>query len=288
MAKRSIVNRHTKGEFIVYVIVFVLFVIYAVGLIYPYLYGLNASLKVNGRAFMENPVSIAWPPEFSNYLTAFEELVVADNSYFMMTFNSIWYSIVGAAITLLTSSMSTYCVCKYTFRGRNFIYNLVIFMMILPIVGAGPSAYRLYTQLGITQSPLILVTCLGGLCDLIIFAYMKNIPWEYAEAAFIDGAGHFSVFFRIMLPQALPALSVLFATNVIGRWNDYSTPILYLNESYPTLASGLYLYEQRIVYMANQPIYFAGAILAMLPPLILFIAMQNSIMSKVYLGGLKG
>lgn len=287
MAK-SIVNRRSKSEKIVYAIVFVLFTVYCLCLLYPYFYGLNASLKLNGRVFMKNPVSLAIPMEWSNYAKAFDQLVIADNSYFMMIFNSLWYSVGGALIGLMTSAMSTYCVCKYTFRGRNFVYNLVIFTMILPIVGAGPAAYRLFTQLGITQSPLLLVTCIGGLCDLVIFAYMKNIPWEYAESAFIDGAGHFRVFFLIMLPQALPALSVLFVSSTIGRWNDFSTPILYLNESFPTLASGLYLYEQKIKYLANQPVYFAGAILAMLPPLVLFAVMQNSIMSKVYLGGLKG
>ena len=64
--------------------------------------------------------------------------------------------------------------------------------------------------------------------------------------------------------------------------------MLYLNRSFPTLASGLYVYERRIEYLANQPVYFAGVVLAMIPPIILYLVMQNTIMSKVYFGGLKG
>ena len=89
--------------------------------------------------------------------------------------------------------------------------------------------------------------------------------------------------------MALPSISVLFVNGVIAMWNDYSQPMLYLDESFPTLASGLMTFERLMAYEgANHPVYFAGVCLAMVPPIALFSVMQNTIMSKVYFGGLKG
>jgi len=288
LQKKNRLNKRGKGEKLIFIIVFILFVFYFIGIIYPYIFGFNASLKENGRAFMRDMVGIANPMNFGNYRIALSKLVVSDNSFFMMTFNSLWYSIGTTGLSLFFCAMSTYVVCFYRNAYTRFIYNLVIFTMILPIVGSGPASYRLIAQLGLMQSPLILVVSMGGLLNLILYAYFKVISWTYAEAAMIDGAGHFTIYFKIMLPQALPIMSILFATGVVGAWNDYSTPILYLNESYPTLASGLYVYESKIKYLANQPVFFAGALMAALPPVILFALMQNFLMTRVYLGGIKG
>ena len=73
-----------------------------------------------------------------------------------------------------------------------------------------------------------------------------------------------------------------------GGWNDYLTPLLYMSRSFPTLASGIYLYEKKISYASNHPVYFAGVIISLIPILVLFGAFQNTIMSNVYAGGLKG
>ena len=140
------------------------------------------------------------------------------------------------------------------------------------------------------DSPLILLAyCSGfGMNFLVIYSFFKGISWSYAEAAFIDGAGNSKVFFSIMLPMALPAVSAMGIMGFVGMWNDYLTPILYMSRTFPTLASGIYLYEKKIAYTANQPVYFAGVILSLVPVMAIFLAFQNKIMSNIYAGGLKG
>ena len=280
--KRSISQR------VVFAVVFVLFCIYAITLIYPYIFAFNAALKESGRVFTRDMVSLAKPARWKNFVDVFGEFVVSDSGYFKMTWNSVWYSFGGTMVKLITVTLSSYVVCKYRFKGRNLIYNTLIFTMVLPIVGSGPAMYKLLSDINFIESPMMIFTFEGGLMDLMLFAYFKSIPWEYAEAAFIDGAGHFKVFYKIMLPQAMPAISVIFIMTVVSCWNDYSAPILYMNEKYPTLASGLYSFHERIRYSHKHPIFFAGALFAILPPLAIFIAFQNSIMDKVFLGGLKG
>lgn len=281
-------SKRSKSKKIVYAVFFILMMLLCVAIIYIYLYGFNASLKENGRVFVHDPNSFASELCFSNYVKAFKEMTVNKNSYFMMTFNSIWYSVGGTLFSLSVAACSTYIVARFKNKFTKAIFNICILVMIFPVVGAAPALYRLYHNLHMDQTPLILLSGLNNMCNLIMYAFFSALPQTYAEAAYIDGANEFQVFFRIMLPIAIPSISVLFVTGVIAAWNDWATPMLYLNRSFPTLASGLYVYERKIEYLANQPVYFAGVILAMIPPIILFSVMQNTIMSKVYFGGLKG
>lgn len=286
--RKPLFKGKSASELIVHGAAIFFMLVHCLAIIYVYLYGVNASLKENGRVFVGDPNSFAKELNFGNYLRAFKEMKVNNNSYFQMVFNSVWYSVGGTLFGLAVACCSTYVVARFKNKFTRTVFHICIFVMIFPVVGAGPATYRLYNALHITQTPFILLSGLNNLCHLMLYAFFSALSWTYAEAAYIDGANDFQVFFKIMLPMALPSISVLFVSGVIGAWNDYATPMLYLNKSFPTLASGIYVYERKIQYIANQPVYFAGVILAMIPPLVLFSVMQNTIMTKVYFGGLKG
>ena len=121
---------------------------------------------------------------------------------------------------------------------------------------------------------------------LILYSFFKNLSWDYAESAFLDGAGHFTVFFKIMLPMALPATMTMAVTNFIGAWNDYSSILLYLPKM-PTLTTGLYTFEIKQMYAADRPVYYAGLVVSIIPIFLLFLGMQNTILARTYAGGLK-
>ena len=159
--------------------------------------------------------------------------------------------------------------------------------MIIPIYGSGVATYKLMHQLNMVNSPLFCLQGLNNMCHLMIYAFFSSISWTYAEAAMLDGAGHFKIFTKIMLPMVWPALCVILINSIMGGWNDYMTSMVYMTE-YPSLAFGLYVYESLSKYNANKPVYFAGVVIAMIPPMILYYAMQNTIMEKVHFGGLKG
>ncbi|HEY8443366.1 MAG TPA: carbohydrate ABC transporter permease [Clostridia bacterium] len=287
--KSSILYKRKGKSKVVFAIVFVFFFIYALALLVPFAYGFMISLKENGRAFMRDPVSITFPLYFSNYIKAFRSLKLGNIDYFMMIINSLWYSAGSTFFTLAACTCTAYVVSKYNFKGRNFIYNAALVVMMIPIYGALPAQYRLYSKMGLIDSPLILITSFGGFGTYFfyIYAFFKSIPWSYAEAAFIDGAGNLRTFLSIMLPMLMPSLSALAVMNFVGLWNDYAGPIIWL-PNLPPLASGLYTYEFNMRYEANQPVYFAGVIISIIPVLAIFIAFQNTIMTKVYAGGLKG
>ena len=154
---------------------------------------------------------------------------------------SIITTVGGTFINIMVSSMAAYVIAKYKFKGSNLIYSLAIFIMIVPIVGTLPAQYRLMQDLGLYNKLLGLFVLYSGgfgFNFFMMYGFFKSISWTYAEAAFVDGAGDFRVFFKIMIPLAKAPMISLAIIHAIGLWNDFTTPSIYLKD-YPTLAVGI-------------------------------------------------
>ena len=288
--------KRTTGERIIFSIVFVLLAIYALFILYHFYFLLQLATKTDlefDQAILIDAYG-TWSKDLqiANLFQAFTLFKDEyDNTFLSMTFNSLWFSIGSEVIVLFFQGAAAYVICKYDFKGKSFLYNLVIVRMMIPIVGTLPAAYKAYKLIGLIDSPLILLTAtdvLGGANFLIVYAFYKGVSWDYAEAAFIDGANHFQVYFKIMLIMALPAISVLFITGFIGRWNEYLNISIFM-PNLPTLSYGLYKFQADMLHDgARMPIYFSGVFLAAIPCITLFIIFQNSIMQTVHFGGIKG
>ena len=277
---------------VTFVIVFIVFAIYAATVIYALFWLLSNSFKTVAewdankfdlpKAFLKgNPIA--------NYVSAWKELNLDGVGIPGMRTNSVWYSVGGAFIGAWFCCMTAYIISKYNFIGKKAIYAVAIFQMILPIVGNLPATYKMYNDLHITNSPLLLIVNAGGLGGnfLILYAAFQGVSDSYMDAARIDGAGQYSVFFKIMLPQVFPAMFAIMLMGFIGTWNVYMGPLLYL-EDFPTLATGLMVFEQEMVYDVNMPVFFAGSMLLIVPTLALFAAFSDKILTSVSMGGLKG
>ncbi len=293
--RKSVLNKRSKLAQTAFIIVFIIFCIYAFTLIFPFLWMLMSSLK--DSAMYEIDITIGKPfrwPEilvWSNYAAVFNKLEANGTSYFGMFFNSVWYSVIACTLSVLMPSIVGYCLSKFDFRGRNFLYALAIFSMTIPLMGNMGAAYKLYGQLKLFDNPLFVVITnlggLGGMNFMIFYGFFKNISWSYVEAVYIDGGGDYTAFFRIMLPQALPMMITLFIMSFIGTWNDYMTVILYL-PSYPTIASGMYTVANTLQRTGQTPVYFAGLIVSMIPVLVLFFIFSDKMLTSVSFGGIKG
>lgn len=279
---------------IIFFFVFVLFLVYALSLIYPLLWMTLNSFKSKAEY---NADQFSFPQEyfveltpFQNYIEAWTKIKVGgDIGVVGMFMNSIWYAAGSATVIVFFCSMTAYIIAKYTFKGRNFLYGMALAMMMIPIVGALPATYKLYNNLHLVDSPLFLITYSGGFGGyfMILYASYKGISWNYAEAAMIDGANGYVVYFKIMMPQAVSALFTLWLLQFIAQWNDYTTPLLYLSNM-PNLATGLMRFEKATAYKPNWPVYYAGLVILVLPILIIFSVFSERIMTSVSTGGLKG
>ena len=272
------------------IIVFIIFTLYAASILSAFVWMILSTLK-GQMEFSLNRFGIPKDWLFSNYLKAFETLVdeTTDTSVFMMLFNSCWWSVGGSFLTISTSTMMAYAIAKFKFRGRNLIYGTALFTMMLPIYGAMPANMVLLNELHLYNSPAILITCCAGLTGdfIMLYAIFKSVSWSYAEAAYIDGANHFTVFFKVMLPMAITPVLALWIIMIMSKWNDYMTCLLYFPD-WLILSAGLFSYQLIHVRDANTPVLFSGMVICMIPPLLLFIALQNKLSSLTIAGGLKG
>lgn len=270
------------------VVVFILLAFYAFTLIYAMGWAVLSSLKTQTE-FSTNLVGLPEEWQFGNYLQAFRSVQAGGHNMFEMFFNSIWYSCGGALLGVTASAMVAYVVAKYEFPGRGLIYAVALVTMMIPVVGSFPSQYRMYSRLGILDSPLLLVTKFSGFGFnfVMLYSFFKTLSWTYAEAGFIDGASHLKVFLKVMLPQALPVMGSLFLVATVQLWNEYMEPNLFL-QSHPTLSSGLYVFQLEMTRGTNYPLLFAGLIVSVIPVIILFAKFQNTMMESMSMGGLKG
>lgn len=270
-------------------IVFVIFAVYAFTLIVPFMWMLVNSFKSNSEFFAD---IWALPKQFNfdNYISVFTNFSVGRYNLFTMFLVSVGITLAATIINTLLSAMAAYVVAKYENWVTKTIYSIAIFTMIMPVVGTLPAQYRLMQSLQLVNTVpglLILYANAFGFTFFIMHGYFKSLSWTYAEAAFVDGANDFQVFFGVMLPMARPvaiSMSVIYA---IGVWNDYVTPSIYLR-SVPTMAVGIRTLTQTMIASGGYAEMFATMILSIIPILIVFIIFQKAIMENTVAGGIKG
>jgi ABC-type glycerol-3-phosphate transport system permease component len=281
-------EKRTVGERIIFTVVFFLFALEAFSIFYAFAWGLSASLK-GPLEYYDNTFGLPKGWLFSNYLDSFSLIELDGIGYVDMLVNSIWYTFGGVFIYLATQGLVCYILAKYTeFKLVTIMTNIGIVLMMIPIYGTLPATYKLYMDIGIFDTPFLLIDCISlfGANWLIMLSYYRNISAEYRDAAFLDGCGHFQAYVRIMLPLASPILISCGLLSFMGRWTDYQTPILFL-ESYPTLSSGLYTFGEYAERFGNYPMYFAGLFVSSLPLVLLFIVFSKTMMENMAFGGLK-
>lgn len=236
---------------------------------------------------------------FENFKGVFEKLKirilgVGEYDIWGMAGISILYSFGSTAWGVLWTTLMAYVLSKYKFPGSRIIYTIGIIIMIVPIIGSGPSSMMIRRQLGIYDNlPLAILTgpstCFSGLSFLLLYGAFKSLPWDYAEAVFVDGGGHWSAFLKMYLPMALPTMVVIFVLGFLGNWNDYESFMIWF-PSTPNLAYGLYLFQgkSRALYKSSITEIMAGFTIVIVPTVALYLASQKLILSKFTVGGLKG
>ncbi|MDY3864561.1 MAG: carbohydrate ABC transporter permease [Eubacteriales bacterium] len=289
-------KKRSASRDIVFTVAFILLLLYTVYVLFFFAFAFICAVKTDNTQYTQDKINnrlfgFGGGFNMKNFVTAFDQLesTLQGFSFGNLLWNSIWRTVTSAVLSILSSSMVCYVLVFYRSKMTKFIYNLGLFVSILPVYGSAGSTYRLMYNMGLINNPLNMIVSISlyGGYFFYMYSFFKSLSWEYAEAAFVDGAGHFGTFFRVMFPMALPSVSALFIMAFISGWNDYESTLLYMNK-YPNLAYGVYAFSENQKYVANMPGLFAGVILTLLPVLLLFIIFQNTIMEKVHLGGLKG
>ena len=283
-------RRRTIPERIFFIVAFTILAIWSAIVLYMLFWAVTSALKTN-LDYVREPLQLPKLNDlhWENCKIAIEKLEHNGVGFWGMLFNSIWLVVGTTFIGTFSICVTGYVFAQYEFKGKKFMMAAVMFIILIPIYGSLPATYKLFYDLNLNDSPLFLITSFSGFNAnmLITYGFYKGMPKAYREAVYMDGGSDFAAFFKIGLPMGKNIFIAFFLIHFIGGWNNYETPILYFDKL-PNLASGLYYFQQEIQYEANNPAYFAGALIAMIPVLILFSCFADKIMGQMYTGGLKG
>jgi len=257
----------------------------------PFLWMLATSLKDQTGAMAIPPQWLPNQLHFENYSD------VADKFRFgLFTFNSLKISILSTFGQLLSCSLAAYAFARMKFRGKEIIFYALLVTMMIPYQVTMIPVFYVIRLLGWVDShnALIIPSFFGGTFGGAAFGtfllrqFFETIPREMEDAATIDGAGKFRIYWDIFLPLSKPALATLGLFVFMGSWNDLLQPVIYLS-SYDkmTLTVALAsLQSSQETFQYN--ILMAGTVLSIIPILILFVFMQKYFVKGFVLSGIKG
>lgn len=204
--------------------------------------------------------------------------------------NSLIISVFHTLLVLVVVSLAAFAYGRLRFKGRNVIFTFLLATMMFPGVVNLIPLYKIIDSLGWVNSYLAaIVPGAAGVFNIfLVRQFMANIPIEYDEAARVDGAGDFRIFFKVILPQLRPILMVVALFSFTGSWNDFLWPSIVFNdiEKMP-ITSGLQLLQG--MYIAQPTILMAGAIIAIIPTFIIYLFAQKYFLQSMSLSaGIKG
>lgn len=227
-----------------------------------------------------------WPEKIS--LKAYQELFSIDFPFSKSIFNSLFVSVMVTFLTVMSAGMAAYVFAKIDFRGREILFSLYLATMMIPSQVTMIPNYLVLKYLGLLNSftGLMLPSLFNAFATFMLRQNMKSIPDAYLEAAELDGASHITIFFRIILVLSKPALATLAVITFMGAWNDYLWPLIVLTErTKMTLPVGLSLLNGQ--YSSRYNLLMAGALISMIPILIVYAFAQKYFEQGLSIGGIK-
>ncbi|HEY0699518.1 MAG TPA: carbohydrate ABC transporter permease [Micromonospora sp.] len=272
-------NRHTAraGR---YLLTFALVVV-AVAAIYPLLFTMVSSVKTQA-GFARDPLGLPAGITLENYLEAFRRMDMP-----RLLLNSLVTTVGGLVLSVLAALLVAYVVTKLRFRGGKLVFLLIIVTLTIPSQAIIYPLYQTVLDLGMSgeYQGLILAYAAFGLPlgTYQLAGYFQQVPDELIEAARVDGAGHFTILFRLLTPIAMPALAALAIFNFVWMWNDLLLPLVIMGGSdSKTLMVGVSLLSGQ--YDVSVPLVSAGLIVALLPVLVIYLVFQRQLVSGALAG----
>ncbi|HMP42564.1 MAG TPA: carbohydrate ABC transporter permease [Roseiflexaceae bacterium] len=253
----------------------------------PFAWLIITSLKPLNQVFTDPLVWIPDPIMWSNYA---EALTSPAFPFLRLLGNTLFYAVAATAGTIISGAIIAYAFARMEFRGRDLLFGITLATMMLPGIVTLIPTYLLFRWLGWvgTYAPLIVPLWFGSAFNIFLLRqFMMTIPIDLTDAAKIDGAGDFTILWRIMVPLIKPALLVVGLFQFMAAWNDFFNPLIYLDEAaeYP-LVLGLYAFRTR--FGVQWHLIMAASLAVTFPIIVLFFVAQRYFIEGVTLSGLKG
>jgi multiple sugar transport system permease protein len=249
----------------------------------PFFWMISTSLK-DGGAIMSLPIE--WIPKevsFDAYRKIFTKL-----PFIKSLTNSIIITLFSTVITLLSSSMAAFVFAKFEFKFKKILFTLYLASMMIPIQVTGIPIFIILTKLHLTNTyfGVIIPAVFNVFAIFLLRQYMKNIPDSYIEAAILDGANFFQVFIHVVIPMSIIPMTTLFVINFMNYWNDYFWPLIILTEP-NKMTLPVILSKMNSQYGTEYNTLMAGALVSLIPILIVYAFSQKYFIKGIQDGGIK-
>lgn len=305
MAKNNVFKSLYKGWF--EILIFILLTLFTLILVALLIFAILTSLKSN-IDFMDNVVGIPKQWKFGNYVDivnnfsfyVYKNVFINGEKYIVETkvglfpelvYNTLIYTIGGSFVSTLAPCLMAYVTAKFSrWRISRIVFTTVIVTMIIQPIGTASASIAVVKATGIYDQlwgNMIQKFHFTGLYFLIFHSSFKMLAKDYSDAAYLDGASEWKVFFYIIFPLVVNIFGTVMLIKFIEFWNDYSTVLIYL-PTHPTLAYGIYkMSNTTITGLSDGPHRIAGALLLFIPTMTMFIIFNKKLLGNLSMGGVK-
>ena len=264
----------------------------AAACVFPVVWMISSSLKTQQTVFRDYSL-IPKTAHLHNYVLAWTQGQFG--TYFL---NSLFYSVTIVLGVVGLATLAAYAFSRFTFKGKDVLYKLILSTMLIPIPGSFVALYILVNQMGLIDTgagqfwprlgymlPQINAGLPFGI--FILKPFFDKIPKELEESAKVDGCGVLGVFWHIMLPLARPALGVVALLTFISAWNEFLWALLvFSRHELMPLQRGLLAFHG--AHLTDYPLLMAGMVISILPVVAVYLVMQRHIIQGITAGALKG
>lgn len=273
-----------RNHIVTMTVIYVVLIIITALMLIPFLWMLSASLKMNKDVFSFPIQWIPDNPRWKNYVDIWTKIP-------LLTFvkNSAKLTIIVTLLQLFTSSFAAYAFAKMNFKGKNLLFLGYIATIAVPWQAYMVPQFMMLRAWNLNNTHLAII-CLQAFSAFGVFLmkqFYEGVPSELCEAARIDGLTEYGIWFRVMLPLSKPALSTLTIFTFVSTWNDFLGPLIYLTKNeVKTIQIGLRMFISQ--YSAEYGLIMAASVIALIPVLVIFLALQKYFVQGVAATGIKG
>ncbi|MEK3903678.1 MULTISPECIES: carbohydrate ABC transporter permease [unclassified Paenibacillus] len=264
----------------------VLFALCSVFFLMPLVWMLSAASKTEKEVWT---FPIQWIPTDWNLVANFKAVWMGDVAFGLFYMNSLKIALISTLATIIISAMAGYALAKLDFKGRALIFTLMLAFMMIPEQATLVPRYIMIKELGLYDShaALILMGMFSSYFTFLLRQFMIGIHNDMLEAAELDGAGFFRIFWSVVLPLSRPILATVGIIKFIWTWNDYQGPLIMLNSTkLYTIPLGMQFFKEE--FGTQISVMMMASVAAILPLLVLFLILQKQVINGIAIGGVKG
>lgn len=267
-------------------IITVVMLVCSVLFLLPFVWMLSTSFKIEADVFK---FPIQWIPERSNGFNNYKEVWFGDYPFYVYYWNTIKVTVITTCVSVIVSALAAYGFSKVKFPFGKFLFMIVLATYMVPPQAILVPQFILFRKIGLFDSHfgLILLGSFSVLGTFMLRQFFMSIHNDYIEAAKIDGAGHWRIFWSIALPIVKPAIATYGILRFIWTWNDYQNPLIFLRTD-SLLTIQIAMQKFTTINGEFYSLIMAAAVSAILPLVIVFIIGQKQVIEGIALGGVKG